>query len=225
MKGELSRGARAAIPVSLGVTAYALVFGVLVANKGIGIGTLAFMNLAVFSGSAQFVLVGMWQAGVSAWQMALAAAVVNVRYSLLTAAIAPLMEPYGWLGRAWRVHLVTDENWALTMAENRRSGAGADYLLGGGLCVMGSWFAGTLAGHALGLAIPDPARYGMDFAFTAIFTALAVTMWRGRNDILPWLVSAAVALLAHKFLPGAWYVLLGGLAGSFTAAAMKGEPS
>ena len=29
MKGELSRGARAAIPVSLGVTAYALVFGVL----------------------------------------------------------------------------------------------------------------------------------------------------------------------------------------------------
>jgi predicted branched-subunit amino acid permease len=63
LKGELSRGARAAVPVSLGVTAYALVFGM-----------LAFMNLAVFSGSAQFVLVGMWQAGVSAWQMALAAA-------------------------------------------------------------------------------------------------------------------------------------------------------
>ena len=90
---------------------------------------------------------------------------------------------------------------------------------------MGSWFAGTLAGHALGLAIPDPARFGMDFAFTALFTALAVTMWRGRHDILPWVVSAAVALLAHNFLPGAWYVLLGGLAGSFTAAAMKGEPS
>ena len=225
MKGELSRGARAAIPVSLGVTAYALVFGVLVANKGIGIGTLAFMNLAVFSGSAQFVLVGMWQDGVSAWQMALAAAVVNVRYFLLTAAVAPMMEPYGWFERAWRVHFVTDETWALAMAERRKYPVGANFLLGGGILVMVAWSLGTLAGHGLGVSIRHPERFGMDFAFTAIFTALAVTMWRGRHDILPWAVSAAVALLAHRILPGAWYVLLGGLAGSFTAAAMKGEPS
>ena len=225
MKGEFSRGARAAIPVSLGIVAYALVFGVLVAGKGIGIGTLAFMNLAVFSGSAQFVLVGMWQGGVSAWQMALAAAVVNVRYFLLTAAVAPMMEPYGWLGRAWRVHFVTDENWAVTMAENRRSPVGANFLLGGGVLVMVAWSLGTLAGHGLGLAIPHPERFGMDFAFTAIFTALAVTMWRGKSDILPWVVSAGVALLASRSLPGAWYVLLGGLAGAFTAAVRTGEPA
>lgn len=225
MRGELTRGARAAIPVSLGIVAYALVFGVLVAGKGIGIGTLAFMNLAVFSGSAQFVLVGMWQAGLPAWQMALAAGVVNVRYFLLTAAIAPMMEPYGWLGRAWRVHFVTDENWALTMAEHRKSRVGADFLVGGGILVMAAWFLGTLAGHGLGVSIRHPERFGMDFAFTAIFAALAVTMWRGRRDILPWVVSAGVALLAHRFLPGAWYVLLGGLAGAGAAAAGKGEPA
>lgn len=225
MKGELFRGVRAAIPVSLGIVAYALVFGVLVAGKGIGIGTLAFMNLAVFSGSAQFVLVGMWQAGVSAWQMALAAAVVNVRYFLLTAAIAPMMEPYGWFERAWRVHFVTDENWALTMAERRKSTVGANFLLGGGILVMAAWSFGTLAGHALGVSIRHPERFGMDFAFTAIFTALAVTMWRGKRDILPWAVSAGVALAAHRFLPGAWYVLLGGLAGAVAAAVGKGEPA
>jgi 4-azaleucine resistance transporter AzlC len=225
LRGELSRGARAAIPVSLGIIAYALVFGVLVAGKGIGIGTLAFMNLAVFSGSAQFVLVGMWNGGVSAWQMALAAAVVNVRYFLLTAAVAPMMEPYGWLERAWRVHFVTDENWALTMAERRKSPIGANYLLGGGLLVMGAWSLGTLAGHGLGVSIRHPERFGMDFAFTAIFTALAVTMWRGKRDVLPWVVSAGVALLAHRTLPGAWYVLLGGLAGAVAAAVGKGEPA
>jgi len=225
LKGELARGARAAIPVSLGIVAYALVFGVLVAGKGIGIKTLAFMNLAVFSGSAQFVLVGMWQTGVSAWQMALAAAVVNVRYFLLTAAVAPMMEPYGWFERAWRVHFVTDENWALAMAERRKSPIGANYLLGGGILVMATWSLGTLAGHALGVSIRHPERFGMDFAFTAIFTALAVTLWRGKHDLLPWAVSAGVALLAHRVLPGAWYVLLGGLAGAFAAAAGKGDPS
>lgn len=213
MRGELSRGARSAIPVSLGIVAYALVFGVLVAGKGIGIGTLAFMNLAVFSGSAQFVLVGMWQDGVSAWQMALAAAV------------APMMEPYGWFERAWRVHFVTDENWALAMAERRKYPVGANFLLGGGILVMVAWSLGTLAGHGLGVSIRHPGRFGMDFAFTAIFTALAVTMWRGKRDVLPWVVSAGVALAAHRMLPGAWYVLLGGLAGALTAAVGKGEPA
>lgn len=223
MAGEFYRGARAAVPVSLGVLAYGLVFGVLVGGKGIGMGMLAFMNLAVFSGSAQFILVGMWQGGLPVWQMALAAAVVNVRYFLLTAAVAPLMEPYNWLERAWRVHFITDENWAVTMAERRKSPIGANFLLGGGVCVMGAWFLGTLAGHGFGLTIRHPEQLGMDFAFTAIFTALAVTMWRGKKDILPWVVSAGVAVLASRLLPGAWYVLLGGLAGSFTAAAREGE--
>lgn len=50
MKGELFRGVRTAIPVSLGIVAYALVFGVLVAGKGIGIGTLAEHALGGFGG-------------------------------------------------------------------------------------------------------------------------------------------------------------------------------
>ena len=63
----------------------------------------------------------------------------------------------------------------------------------------------------------------MDFAVTAIFTALAVTMWRGKRDVLPWVVAAGVALAAHRMLPGAWYVLLGGVAGAFTLNALGGS--
>lgn len=224
---ELLRGFAAALPVSVGVLLFGLVFGVLAASKGIGTGMLAFMNLAVFSGSAQFVLVGIWADGFPVWQMALAAAIVNIRYFLLTAATAPLMKSCGWLKRVWIVHFITDENWALTMAENRKSPVGADYLLGGGLCVMSAWLAGTLAGNSLGFTIPHPEKYAVDFTFTAIFAALAVTMWRGKKDILPWAVSAATALWASQALSGAWYVLLGGLAGAATAAVTggKGEDS
>lgn len=223
MNAELLRGFMATIPAAIGALIFGLVFGVLAADKGIGTGMLAFMNLAVFSGSAQFVLVGMWRDGFPAWQMALAAAVVNVRYFLLTAAVVPLMEPYGWLKRAWVVHFVTDENWAITMAERRRSPVGADFLLGGGICVLLGWFAGTLTGNSLGVTIRHPERYALDFIFTAIFAALAVTMWRGKRDILPWAVSATVALLANRTLPGAWYVLLGGVAGALAAAFTAGK--
>lgn len=225
MTAEFARGFRASVPAGIGVLVYGLVFGVLAAEKGVSAPLLAVMNVAVFSGSAQLILVGMWSGGFPVWQVALAAAVVNVRYFLLTAAVAPLLEPFGKFGRAWRVHFVTDENWALAMAERRKYPVGANFLLGGGILVMVAWSLGTLAGHGLGVSIRHPGRFGMDFAFTAIFTALAVTMWRGKRDVLPWVVSAGVALAAHRMLPGAWYVLLGGLAGALTAAVGKGEPA
>ncbi len=116
MTPEFARGFRASVPAGIGVLVYGLVFGVLAAEKGVSAPMLAVMNVAVFSGSAQFILVGMWGGGFPAWQVALAAAVVNVRYFLLTAAVAPLLGPFGKIGSAWRVHFVTDENWAVTMA-------------------------------------------------------------------------------------------------------------
>ena len=219
--GEFYKGFRASVPTGLGVLTYGLVFGVLCAETGLSFPMLALMNVAVFSGSAQTLIVGMWNGGFPVWQMAVAAAVINVRYFLLTAAVAPLMEPCGWFGRAWRVHLVTDENWAITMAEWRKREVTVDHLVGGGVCVGLFWFFSVMVGHSLGFTLENPERYALDFAFTALFTALAVNMWRGGKDIFPWLVSAGTAFLAWRHLPGAWYVLLGGIAGSVAAALKK----
>ena len=223
MTPEFARGFRASVPAGIGVLVYGLVFGVLAAEKGVSAPMLAVMNVAVFSGSAQFILVGMWGGGFPAWQVALAAAVVNVRYFLLTAAVAPLLGPFGKIGSAWRVHFVTDENWAVTMAESRRRPVSGDFLVGGGVCVGLFWFFSVLAGHGLGFSITAPERFGLDFAFTALFAALAVTMWRGRKDVFPWAVSAAVAYAAFRLLPGAGYVLLGGAAGAAAAAVRGGQ--
>ena len=109
------------------------------------------------------------------------------------------------------------------MAEGRRRQVSGDFLVGGGVCVGLFWFFSVMAGHGLGYSIAAPERFGLDFAFTSLFAALAVTMWRGRKDIFPWTVSAAVAFAAFKLLPGAWYVLLGGAAGAAAAAVRGGE--
>ncbi|HLL79644.1 MAG TPA: hypothetical protein VKT25_09100, partial [Ktedonobacteraceae bacterium] len=66
--------------------------------------------------------------------------------------------------------------------------------------------------------ISNPARWGLDFAFTAVFIALLAGMWRGRSQLMPWAVAAGTALVAYHWLPGAWYIVLGGLAGSLTGA-------
>jgi predicted branched-subunit amino acid permease len=84
------------------------------------------------------------------------------------------------------------------------------------------WVATTAAGAAVGGAIGDRQRFGLDFVLTAIFVAIAVGLWRGRADLLPWTAAAAVAVAAMELLPGRWYILAGGVAGCLAAVIRRG---
>ncbi len=120
------------------------------------------------------------------------------------------------------MHFVADENWAMTMAAQRRGYASVPFLFGGGLCLILAWTSGTLGGVFFGASIPNPEAYALDFAFTAVFTALAVSLWQGRRDFLPWLVAAGLALIGEALLPGKWHIILGGLGGAITAMIVNG---
>jgi predicted branched-subunit amino acid permease len=76
---------------------------------------------------------------------------------------------------------------------------------------------GTLLGHQLGALVTRPERFALDFAFVAVFTALTVSMWRGKSDLLPWIVAAVLAIAAQRGLPGKWYILIGGLGGALVS--------
>jgi len=217
-------GFRANLPVAASVAAYGSVLGVLAAQKGLGWADVLLMDLMVFAGSSQFVMVDMWASPLPTAAMAAAVGVINARYVLITATLRPLFEGRRLLEKLFFVHFVADENWAVTMAARRQGGADVGHLWGGGVCLLGAWCLGTVAGVGFGAAVPDPEAWGLDFAFTAVFTALAVSLWRGcRRDGLPWLAAVAAACLGERLLPGTWYVLAGGLAGALTAACLPDE--
>jgi predicted branched-subunit amino acid permease len=69
-----------------------------------------------------------------------------------------------------------------------------------------------------GAVVSSPEAFALDFAFTAVFTALAVSLWRGNEDALPWIVALAVSILAAEVLPGKWYIVIGAVSGALTAA-------
>ena len=46
-------------------------------------------------------------------------------------------------------------------------------------------------------------------------------MWRGKSDIVPWMVAAVAAMVAARLIPGNWYILIGGLVGSFAGAVIE----
>jgi 4-azaleucine resistance transporter AzlC len=215
---EFRRGLRISLPLAAGVAAYGLVFGVLAREAGLSIADVALMSGIVFTGSAQFVALTLWSASPPVLALTLATLAVNLRYVLMAAALRDLFQRTRRATAFAAVFLVNDESWALTMGEMARGRASVAFMVGSALVLYVAWLSSTLAGRVIGTAIGDPSRWGIDFAFTATFLALLMGMLRGRRDILPWLVSAAVAIAASLYLPGKWYILLGGLAGATVGA-------
>jgi predicted branched-subunit amino acid permease len=213
----IQKGAAANLPVAASVAAYGGVLGVLAAQKQISWPVLLLMNLTIFAGSAQFVMVDLWAAPLPILEIILAAAVINLRYLLIGASLNPIFQGSKMFHKFFIMHFVADENWAVAMAFHRRGSATPAFLLGGGICLAAAWCFGTLTGHRLGAVIHDPAMFAMDFAFLAVFTALAVSLWRGKKDVLPWLAAAAVSIGAAQLFPGKWYIAVGGFSGALAA--------
>ncbi|KKB77954.1 hypothetical protein VW35_12510 [Devosia soli] len=220
-------GARACFPVAISIGAYGLVWGVLARGAGLTLLEVSLMSGLVFAGSAQFVALDLWTSVPSALPVGpliLAALIVNLRYLLLSATLRPLYPAKGGMGRGiLSMYFVTDENWAMTVAAMARGEGSVAFLVGGGVLAWIAWMGTNLIGYGLGSTIDDPSRWGLDFAFTATFLALLLGMWKGRGDLLPWLVAALAAILTSRLVEGSWHILGGGMAGSLVGAIMEGR--
>jgi 4-azaleucine resistance transporter AzlC len=214
-------GARACIPVVISVAAYGVVWGVLARGAGLSLLEVVLMSGLVFAGSAQFVALDLWTAtpaSLPIGPLILAALIVNLRYLLLTATLRPLFGAREQTKGALIMGIVSDETWAMTVGEMARGRGTVAFLLGGGILAYICWMATTVIGHSLGSAIEDPRSLGLDFAFTATFLALLLGMWKGKGDVVPWLVAALAAIVSARLIPGSWYILIGGIVGSLAGA-------
>lgn len=212
-------GARRAIPLALSVSAVGFAFGVLARQAKLGVVDAMLMSGLVYAGASQFVALSLWAVmPLPVATIILTTFIVNLRHLLMGASLRP------WFSRLppWKAYIsvffMVDESWALTMGEFAAGGRDAAFLLGSGMILFIAWVSSTVIGQTIGAFINNPAQWGLDFAFTAVFTALLVGMWKGKSNILPWIVAAAVAVAAAHWLPGKWYIILGGIAGSLVGA-------
>lgn len=222
---QFQAGFMANLVVAASVAAYGSVLGLLAAKKGLSWIELLVMNLSVFAGSSQFVMVDMWLPPLPVAEITLAVFVINMRYLLIGASLNPLFTGKSLRHKAVFMHLVADENWAMTMARFHKQKITTYFLLGGGVCVQSAWCAGTMAGHSLGAVISRPEQFGLDFAFVAVFTALVFSFWRGKQDLTPWIVTALIAVITEHCVPGKWYILTGGVCGAVTSALLTDTQS
>ncbi len=216
IRADFLAGLARCVPVALGALAYGLVFGALTEQAGLTLGEAALMSMLVYSGSAQFVALGLWAMPPPAAALAATTFLINFRYFLMATTMERVLAGWSRPRALAAVFLMADENWALTMAEGERRSKGA-FFLGTGVLLYAAWITATVLGHALGAVVADPKRLGLDFAFTAIFLALAVALGKRKRHPPVWIASAAVALLADRLIGGSLPVILGGLAGAVVA--------
>lgn len=204
------------LPVALSVFAYGMVYGLLTRQAGLTMVESTLSSGLIFAGSSQFVVLDMWTHPLPVTALIFTTFIVNLRHVLMSASLTPWMRGLPSRTTLPLLFLLVDESWAMTYGAVSRGKSDLGFLLGSGLLIWAAWMAATITGRLAGAVIPDPEAFGLDFAFTAVFLSLLAGLWKGRGDIPPWAVAAITALIVDHFLPGKWYIVAGGLAGSLT---------
>ncbi len=210
------KGFKSALPIALGVASYGFVFGILSRQAGLDIWTSLGMSVFVFAGASQFVALDMWTTPLPAFTIIITTFVVNMRHILMGTVLVDRFKNLNAAQKYGSLFFMVDESWAFSLNQWQQGSKNAAILAGTGFSLFLAWNLSTIAGNMLGTGTIDPAIWGIDFSFTAIFIFLAIGLWRSRQDLIPWIVAAVVAILISKIFPGKWYILAGSISGSIT---------
>ncbi|MCJ8140506.1 AzlC family ABC transporter permease [Falsirhodobacter halotolerans] len=215
-------GVRAALPFILVVTPFALVFGVVGAEAGLNLLEIMGFSFLVVAGASQIVAVELLRDNAPTLVILVTALAVNLRLIMYSAGMAPLLAGATLRQRAMIAYGLTDQSFALVMADaERRPRSVADrigFFFGTVIIIVGFWYGFTLIGAMLGATIPD--SFALDFAVPISFIATLAPMLRSVPHIAACAVSVAVslALVAMPFGTG---VLVAAGAAMITGAATE----
>src|ERR1700761_628947 len=107
----LARGYVAAVPIAVGVAAFGVAYGLLAGVHGLSLAETGLMSALVFAGSSQMLALQLWDDPLPVAGIVLAAAIINLRYVMTTAALKPWLDPLGRWASYGSVFLTADENW------------------------------------------------------------------------------------------------------------------
>ena len=222
---EILRGVKETLPVLFAVMAYGLVFGAQASQKGLGLLEVPLMTGSNYAGGSEFAAVGLWASPPPLVLIVTFTFLINSRHLIMGAALTQYIQHLPRWKALVVVFFMSDESWALSLSDtlaraeagHRRPFSLRFYAGCAGIIYLG-WLGSTTLGALIGPFLGDVDRYGFDMAFPAVFLVIIAGMWKGPRAARPWLVSLAVAALAHLVVPGAWYVIAGTAAGLATAS-------
>jgi branched chain amino acid efflux pump len=216
-------GAVASVSLLFGMVPWGLVAGLAMVGAGLSPVQAVAMGLLVYAGSAQLAVLPLLIAKAPLWLMFATALVVNLRYVIYSAVLAPYFER---LSRPWRMllsYIMVDAMFALFVgryAPDDRAPHKHWFFLGGSLVLWLGWQLASWVGIFGGALIPKD--WSLEFAATLALIALLMPLLYDRTVVLGALAAGGVALAASG-LPlklGLIVAIAAGVAVGLTSARM-----
>jgi len=220
---DFRRGVIDIAPVLVAAMPIGLLWGTLAAGKGLSPLEAGLTSATVFAGAAQFVAIELWREPAPWLLLTATAFIVNVRHILMGASLSRHMRHIGNRWHPLLMFMMADENWAFAERRALSAPLTVAYYFGLSLPMLVVWTTSSTIGALAGRSLGDPAAFGFDFAFSALFIGILAGFWKGPRTGAVLGASAITAALAKLYVPGAWYIVIGGIAGVAVAAILHEE--
>ena len=211
-------GTKAISPLMVGSAVFGLAFGALVRDAGINPWAGLFASVTVVAGASQIAIVEAVRVDAPAAIAILTAILINARFALYSAALAPLWAAFPLRWRLGLAYVMTDQSAVVTL----RDGDDPDpvrrrwFAMGAALPFVLVWVLGTMIGLALGPVIP--AEWQIGFIVPLMFLAVLMPGLRRLAELVA-IAGAGVIVLAGRGWPFGLNVFVGIIAG-MTAGAL-----
>lgn len=203
-------GARAIAPLLIGVVPFGIVASVTTAAQGVGVTGVFGFSTVMYAGASQLAAIEVLGRGASPLVAIGTVAMVNLRFVMYSAALAPHLADVGLLPRLSAAYVLTDQAFAVSVTAYRDSDLGPRarlaFYLSGAVVMWLSWQAATAVGLVIGTALPD--HLPLDFALPLVFMVLLIPAITDRATAAAATVGGLVAVLGAG-LPSGTGLLVG----------------
>ncbi len=202
-------GARAAIPVCFGFFGITIALGIAAHAGGLSLGEGVLMSAVVFAAPAQFPALELLPLGGQAMQILVSTFVINLRFAVMSFALAPHFQRVRRAVLMPAVHLISVSTFAVSFLRFQQKSVQDRffYFLGVAIPSYTCYLLGTAVGYLFGVRIPGGFEEAIQFVFPAYLTAILAAELKERQAILLVTVAFLTTPVFERLVPG-WGLIL-----------------
>lgn len=221
-------GVYACIPTLLGYIGIGIAAGVVGKSAHLSVLEITLLAVIIYAGASQFIVSGLMLVATPISAIIFTVFLVNSRHFLMSMATAPTFRKYSLLNNIGIGSLLTDESFAVAVnAIANKEPINAAWMHGLNLTAYITWILSCFIGALIGEWLPDPTKFGLDYALVAMFIGLLYLQLIGdktkrlRNRVIAMLTVSVLLVLLLRFISSEMAILISTFAGCFMGVAME----
>jgi predicted branched-subunit amino acid permease len=216
------QGMKAAIPVWIAFVPSSIAWGIAAQSHQLTLEEVFLMSAWVYSGPAQFAVLGPLVEGKSALQVLVAGTLMNLRFLPMSTALAPFFKGVKRLPLLLSSHVISassfivpylqfqkerEAEWQTAGDLSAKGYGNLAFFLGVGVTAFTVWVGGSVVGFMVALGFPPGFEEALKFILPGYFAGLLVVEMKGRTMPLICAASVIAAVPGAAASPGwGWLV-------------------